>query len=126
MFDRILTRRGAAARVVAYPYAIVENLRRLVPSRGYGPADRQRDFRAVFDATPAGRRVLAQVLDRCHVCGRSFVAGDGLETARREGMRDVGLWMLEILAAENTHRPRSAEGEETSEPSEAAQHAAQA
>lgn len=84
-------------------------LRRHSPAPDYGAADRQRDFQAVFDQTPEGPRVLAQIVARCRVADRSYVPGDSLETARREGQRDIGLWLIGILTADFADRPRSAE-----------------
>lgn len=37
--------------------------------------------------------------------------GDGAETARREGMRDVGLWLVDVLAEDFGDRPHSADAE---------------
>jgi hypothetical protein len=76
-----------------------ETVARAFPGRGYAAAERARDFRRAFAETPEGERVLAQILVRCLLWERCYVAGDALETARREGMRDVGLWIMETLNA---------------------------
>lgn len=60
-------------------------------------ARRWHDFRQVFLGSPAGKRILARLLNRSGVWQRSHVSGDPMETARREGMRDIGLWVIEIL-----------------------------
>jgi hypothetical protein len=111
MFQRFMAGRCARAGMMPDPYRLRTRLNDDSPSQPYRAADRRRDFRDVFEATPAGRRVLAQILDRCRVCDRSFVTGDSLETARREGMRDTGLWLLEILADDVADRPGTAEAD---------------
>jgi hypothetical protein len=91
-----LFRRRAERAPAADAFATAVRLENRAPKEPYTSADRARDFRAVFRDTPAGCRVLAQVLARCRVLARSHVPGDALETARREGMRDIGLWLLEM------------------------------
>lgn len=87
------------------------------PPPGYSAEDRRRDFRLAFLDAPAGRRALAQLLARCRVWERSFVPGDTHETARREGMRDVGLWLLEIVNADPAAAPATADTEQDEETS---------
>lgn len=111
MLDRLFPRRGRPAPAFQDIYDRIVRLRGLPPATDYAAIDRQRDFRTVFRSNAAGRRVLAQILDRCRVCERSFMPGDGSETARREGMRDVGLWLVDVLAEDTIDRPRSAESE---------------
>jgi hypothetical protein len=111
MFDRLFARPRPPARNPRYAYGLMAQIRDTLPATGQTARDRQRDFRAVFRSTPAGQRVLAQILDRCRVCGRSYVPGDSHETARREGARDTGLWLLDILADDDTERPRAAEAD---------------
>jgi hypothetical protein len=111
MFDRLFARPGAPARNTRNADGLVAQIRDALPTTGQTPRDRQRDFRAVFRSSPAGHRVLAQILDRCRVCGRSYVPGDSHETARREGVRDTGLWLLDILAENDVARPASAEAD---------------
>lgn len=55
------------------------------------------DFRAVFYENTRSRRVLQAILDYALVFQRSHVVGDSHETAHREGMRDVGLWLMEMI-----------------------------
>lgn len=86
-----------------------------IPSRGYHAIDRQKDFRTLFQSTPEGRRVMAQILVRCQLWERSHVPGDPYETARREGMRDIGLWITEIVNTEPGEAPHTAETEEATE-----------
>lgn len=114
MFNRLFRRRGAAASIPhALPDAlrVIETLRSDMPDRGYTAADRGRDFREVFAASPAGRRVFAQILTRSRVCARSHVPGDAYETARREGMRDLGLWLLDLTGEMAPTPPATAEAE---------------
>tara|TARA_R110000868_G_scaffold4155_23_gene25482 strand:- start:8760 stop:9155 length:396 start_codon:yes stop_codon:yes gene_type:complete len=114
MFDRLFARRGRPAPAFRHIDELTAPLGDLPQGAGYTAIDRHRDFQAVFRSTPAGRRVLAQILERCRVCRRSFVPGDGFETARREGMRDAGLWLVGILAEDPggpAGRPRSAEAD---------------
>ena len=79
---------------------------------GYDAADRYRDFRRALADTAEGRHVLSQILARCRVWERSYVPGDTHETARREGMRDVGLWVLGILETDPVHQHAAVEAED--------------
>lgn len=110
MFDRFFRRRGSARRAPVDLLATVQHIRAQF-ARNYTVIDRQRDFHAVLRATPAGKRVLSQILDRSRACERSYVPGDSLETARREGMRDIGLWLIDMVTDDRPGRPRSAEAE---------------
>lgn len=85
------------------------------PGRGYDMAQRTRDFQRTFRATPAGERVLAQILVRCRLWERSYVPNDTHETARREGMRDIGLWIMEALNADTAPQPHTAETDRVEE-----------
>lgn len=78
---------------------------------GYDATDRVRDFRRALADTAEGRQVLSQILARCRVWDRSYVPGDTHETARREGMRDVGLWILTILESDPADRDPTAESD---------------
>lgn len=115
MFDRFCGRRERIAPADRDPVRLAERMRRDAPDSDpqadYSHASRRRDFRAVLRETPAGRRVCAQILGRCGVLGRSHVPGDPLETARREGMREIGLWLLDIVAEERQSPPEVAEDE---------------
>lgn len=111
MFNRLFARPLRAARPLYDADRVRTRLHAALPGAEYTPVDRRGEFRSVFREAPVGRRVLAQVLDRCRVCERSFVPGDSLETARREGMRDIGLWLLEVLADDAADRPGTAEAE---------------
>lgn len=94
------------------PVAFSEMIAANAPDRKYSALDRHREFGRLFEGGPEGRRVLAQILMRCLVWDRSHVPGDPYETARREGMRDVGLWIMEIVNAEPADVPQTAETEE--------------
>ncbi len=85
-----------------------------LPARGYTARDRRKDFKRIFETAPEGRRVLAQLLVRCQVWEHSYVAGDTHESARREGMRDVGLWIMEIINTEPVDGPETAATEQES------------
>ncbi len=82
------------------------------PGRNYSALERSNDFKRVLRQTPEARRVLAQILVRCQLWERSYVAGDPHETARREGMRDIGLWIMEIVNDEPGDEPHTAETED--------------
>lgn len=82
------------------------------PSRGYTALERSNDFKRVLQHTPEARRVLAQILVRCQLWERSYVPGDSHETARREGMRDIGLWIMEIVNDDPIDEPHTAETED--------------
>lgn len=120
MLYRLFSRRGRSAPAFQDIYDRIAAIRDLPFTADYAAIDRQRDFRTVFRSGAAGRRVLAQILDRCRVCERSFVPGDGSETVRREGMRDVGIWLVDVLAEDIGDRPHSAEAEAPARPDAAA------
>ncbi len=79
--------------------------------RSYDDADRHADFTRLF-GTPPGRRVLAQILVRCQLWERTYVAEDSHATAHREGMSDVGLWLMETINFEPAQLPAATEHEE--------------
>lgn len=56
----------------------------------------QADLREVM-GTPAGRRVVWRLLERCRLFSTSFTGNS--ETFFREGERSVGLWLLQELEA---------------------------
>jgi len=61
---------------------------------GYDERRRRSDYRLVFDSE-AGQRVLADLARFAHMGHPSYVRGDAMETAFREGERNV---VLRILA----------------------------
>ncbi len=81
------------------------------PGSTYSAADRYVDFAQLF-ATPQGRRVLSQILIRCQLWERSHTLGDSHATAHKEGMRDVGLWLMETINMEPGILPAQNEYEE--------------
>lgn len=81
------------------------------PGAGYTARDRFRDFAAVF-GTPQGRRVLAQILVWCQVWERSYVPGDANETILREGMRNIGLRIMETINIEPVDLPDETQQED--------------
>ena len=105
-----LFNRSRAGGRIAFSGRIAGDL----PARGYTARDRQRDFKHVFEAGAEGRRVLAQLLMRCQVWERSYVTADTHESARREGMRDIGLWIMELINTEPVDGPETAATEEES------------
>lgn len=82
-----------------------------LPQASYSVRDRTRDFRALFSVTEQGRRVLAQVLSRCRLWDRTYAGDDTHETAFREGNRDIGLWLMDVMEAEPRDAPASADSE---------------
>lgn len=92
----------------ADPEAFFESLLRARLGEGYGPVERYRDFRQVF-ASPAGRRVLWQILEWAHLFRPVAVRGDSAETYRRDGERNIGLRILATLNAEPLDRAQQAE-----------------
>lgn len=59
---------------------------------------RRAEYRAVFEGTDHGRRVLADLYRFCGMTGPTHVPGDPVETAYNEGKRRVGLRIASILA----------------------------
>lgn len=95
----------------ADPEAFFEALMRARLGEGYGPVERYRDFRQVF-ASPAGRRVLWQILEWAHLFRPVAVRGDSSETYRRDGERNIGLRMLAVLNAEPLERAERAHSQQ--------------
>lgn len=56
-------------------------------------AQEKSDLSSVMN-TPEGERVLRRILAATKPFGLSYTRGDTHETAYREGMRRVGLWLL--------------------------------
>ena len=44
--------------------------------------------------SPDGALVLRRILEKTHIFGSTYVKGDTTEMAWREGVRNVGLWLL--------------------------------
>ncbi len=104
MFHRLLSRRPKPA--VRSDFTLCRFAGASQP--GLSAEDRRREFRAVLTSTPRGRRILALILARCRVCAPSHVPGDTHETARREGMRAVGLWLLDQVEDSDVLPPETA------------------
>lgn len=81
------------------------------PGQTYSDADRYRDFAKLFN-TAHGRRVLSIILVRCQIWERSYAPGDSHGMAHKEGMRDVGLWLMETINMEPDILPAQNEYEE--------------
>lgn len=103
-------RAALIGRGAADPEAFFESLMRARLGEGYGPVERYRDFRQVF-ASPAGRRVLWQILEWAHLFRPVAVRGDSNETYRRDGERNVGLRILATLNAEPLDRAEQAQSQ---------------
>lgn len=103
-------RAALAGRGEADPEAFFDDLLRARLGAGYGPVERTRDFRRVF-ASPAGRRVLWQILEWAHLFRPVAVKGDSHETYRRDGERNIGLRILATLNAEPLERATEAQKE---------------
>lgn len=84
---------------------------RCLPPAGYSDHDRHVDFKATF-GTEQGRRVLALILARCHLWGSTFYHGDTHDTAFAEGEREVGLWLMDMVANEPPPLPADVEPKE--------------
>ena len=78
---------------------------------GYGPEDLYRDFVRTF-STPSGKRALARLLMRCNLWGMSYVEGDTHATAKNEGARGIGQWIMETMNFEPAQLPPQTESEE--------------
>jgi len=78
-----------------------------VDTTGYSDIDRYKDFKATF-ATPAGKRVLHQLLRWSHIW-QSSMAEDALTMAFSEGERNLGLKILATLSYE----PQEKAGKQT-------------
>lgn len=63
-------------------------------------AQEKSDLISVMD-TPEGERVLRRILAETKPFGLSYTRGDTHETAYREGMRRVGLWLLAQMGDAN-------------------------
>ena len=81
---------------------------------GYDERRRRSDYRLVFDSE-AGQRVLADLARFAHLGHPSYVRGDAMETAFREGERNVvlrilALRRLRVGVAGRSSKTQAAEG----------------
>lgn len=90
-------RRTRAAAPAGDPHALIAALARARGTPPYTEQDRRRDFRQVFLASAAGKRVLHEIFASTHLFATTFVPGDAFATHWREGRRDVGLRILTML-----------------------------
>ena len=88
-----------------------EALERRLTATPRSAADVRGDFHAVF-TSERGRRVLAQILARCHMWEPTFYGEDTHETAFREGERQIGLWIYELMIDEPVEQTAVADSEE--------------
>ena len=93
-------RRLRYRRAAPDPEAFRADLEAAMAGVRYRPIERYRDFRAVFMATPPGRRVLWQILDWAHLWQHVAIPGDPHGTYLRDGRRDIGLKILKVMGAE--------------------------
>ena len=73
---------------------------------GYDERRRRADYRAAF-GSEAGRRVLADLARFAHMGHPSYVRGDAMETAFREGERNVVLRILALLRERRVEAARA-------------------
>ena len=79
---------------------------------GYDERRRRADYRLVF-GSEAGRRVLSDLARFAHMGHPSYVRGDALEPAFREGERNAVLRILALLRERRpAHRAAPAAGSE--------------
>lgn len=64
------------------------------------PMDRYREFRQVFLATDAGRRVLYDIFAAGHMYRSSYQRGDPHHTTFQEGERNLALYIQQTLINE--------------------------
>lgn len=79
--------------------ALFDGLAEVRTGEDWDNEQRQADFRTVFLGSPAGKRVLHEILAWSRLFASTFVPGDAHATHWREGGRDVGLRILAILNA---------------------------
>lgn len=82
----------------AFAEAVVKSF----PSDGYDASDMGVDFRRVFYGSEQGKRVLSAILVRCKVFEPLLdqeAAIDPNALVDAEGMRKIGLWLMESLEA---------------------------
>ncbi|MAE44873.1 MAG: hypothetical protein CMF63_07815 [Magnetovibrio sp.] len=91
----------------ADPEALLADLRSAQLGR-YSRALRYRDFREVFLGTPAGKRVLWQILDWARLYRSVAVKGDPHQTYFRDGERNIGLRIMATVNAEPSGRASEA------------------
>ncbi len=96
------------------PLAFFKRLREVQFGARYSDADRYRDFRRVFLATPEGRRCLYQIFEWAHLFHSCVVPGDPYMSHFQDGERAIGLNILAVLNAEP-----DAESELRAEPEDA-------
>lgn len=89
--------RRPAAAPAGEVHALFAALARARGTPPYTEHDRRRDFRRVFLASAAGKRVLHEIFASTHLFATTFVPGDAFATHWREGRRDVGLRILAML-----------------------------
>ena len=95
----------ADAPAVRWRQPFAAELAAAMPGARYTARDRYCDFRRLFYETPEGMRVLAQILHEARVFYPSYVRGDTHETARNEGLRQLGLWIIEQVDHEPVDLP---------------------
>ncbi len=63
----------------------------------YDGAQLNSDLRRLFYGSNQGMRVLAAILMQCNIFELSYVEGDTHAMAKNEGMRELGLWLMDAL-----------------------------
>lgn len=90
--------------------AFFTELARAYPGKGrYEKMDRYRDFRAVFQNSAQGRRVLHEILMWCHMGQASAPQArfQTNETFFLDGERNIGAKLIVVMNAEPKERPKS-------------------
>ena len=68
--------------------------------RSLSNEDKQKELKIAYGMTfnsEHGKQVLRDLLDNCHVFHTSYIPGNSLDSAFREGERNVGLRILDML-----------------------------
>ena len=91
------------------PGAFFAELSASHPGKQYARADKYRDFRAVFQNSEQGRRVLHEILTWCHIGHASAPQAkfQTNETMYLDGQRSVGIKLMVIMNAEPKDKPTS-------------------
>ena len=90
---------------------ILDFLAGCLPPPNYDATDAYKDFNAVF-GTEQGRRVLALIYARCHMWETTNRGEDTHDTAFCEGMRDIALWLQDLIADAPEPQPAQTADEE--------------
>ena len=93
------------------PDRFLDALRDAAVGKGYTKKNLYLDLREVF-GSEAGKRVLWQLLEWCHVYNIIAVRGDPHQTYFKDGARSIGLKILAAMNMEPLERELEAQSEE--------------